>query len=749
MSHLTSLALATSYHQKVATKASYSEHDLLREYTPSSLYKITDDPVKAKYFDEFMKDPVKRNAEYNRMRENARRTLGDAQFYERLYSNVHDDLKKERKFDFRLNDAELQKYKENGFVVSERMAVESFAEAYYRIYTDDMPVFVSADSILHAWHMSFSEMLKDIEADYMFPMLRKLCSGMHNALPEMENPSLSVKDADFFLSVTLSLLDNRRYSTKFHQDQMVGQTLSTIRRMETKQVQMSGEERIVDFSQFKPRGHYTSSSFLKQYFQAMMWLSRIDFRLCTGTDASRKQLELCVMLVYLLRKSGEEKTLLDFNRLLVTLIGETDSLDAGSLLDIIGDDIDLANPSKDDLDKIERALMNQPVGVQVIDSHIQHEDEEKPWSFAFVGQKFTLDAFVFCNVTFDHVFWKNEKVQRRRPSGLDVAFSVLGNDIATEEIVRRIKSDDTANRRDGKPYAHQLAALRQAIDELPEAYWGKSVYALWLNALRALSRVSTERTGKLFHSVAWGKRVMNAQLGSWSELKHDTVLYAKQSYGCMTLCEYPEGIVEPVPEFFQRMAIMSETVKTLLAEAAIYNSPSQSNRRVWKCSPQQAHFSFLDRFSNIMYKLQEICTLQQDKKTLPDEMKEFLGNVMEERHGSGETRYLGWYPKLFYGGGETSGNFEPRIADVFTAPRDHLTSDTGGVLHVGVGKVLMGILAVNGIAYAGPVFSYYEFETAVDKRLDDKTWKEMVRLGEGPDMPALTEWATESFICTR
>ena len=56
----------------------------------------------------------------------------------------------------RLNDQELTKFKQNGFVVSERMGAGSFAEMFYRIYSRDLPVFVSTDALLHAWHRTAS-----------------------------------------------------------------------------------------------------------------------------------------------------------------------------------------------------------------------------------------------------------------------------------------------------------------------------------------------------------------------------------------------------------------------------------------------------------------------------------------------------------------------------------------------------------------------------------------------------------------
>ncbi len=44
----------------------------------------------------------------------------------------------------------------------------------------------------------------------------------------------------------------------------------------------------------------------------------------------------------------------------------------------------------------------------------------------------------------------------------------------------------------------------------------------------------------------WARRMLSTQLASWAELRHDTVLYAKQSYTNAALCAYPDAYVSPI-----------------------------------------------------------------------------------------------------------------------------------------------------------------------------------------------------------
>src|SRR5262245_59355784 len=57
-----------------------------------------------------------------------------------------------RTFDFRLKETELGVFTNLGFVVSERLGSDSFADVFYKVWHNDLPVFISTDAILQAWH---------------------------------------------------------------------------------------------------------------------------------------------------------------------------------------------------------------------------------------------------------------------------------------------------------------------------------------------------------------------------------------------------------------------------------------------------------------------------------------------------------------------------------------------------------------------------------------------------------------------
>src|SRR5690606_13651116 len=107
------------------------------------------------------------------------------------------------------------------------------------------------------------------------------------------------------------------------------------------------------------------------------------------------------------------------------------------------------------------------IGAQQIRSHYFEsspfgpDKASLPRSFTVLGQKFTMDSWATSKIVADDITWDGQKVQRRIPSALDVAFGVLGNDAAAPLITRRIMDKKGMKLRDGLPYQHNLSAVRE------------------------------------------------------------------------------------------------------------------------------------------------------------------------------------------------------------------------------------------------------------------------------------------------
>jgi hypothetical protein len=60
-------------------------------------------------------------------------------------------------------------------------------------------------------------------------------------------------------------------------------------------------------------------------------------------------------------------------------------------------------------------------------------------------------------------------------------------------------------------------------------------------------------------------KTLNTQLSSWTHLRHDTILYAKQSSTVVNGCTYPAGYIEPRVEFWRRLGETLNGAANLLA----------------------------------------------------------------------------------------------------------------------------------------------------------------------------------------
>jgi len=169
-----------------------------------------------------------------------------------------------RLYDFRLDTNEFAIFRTNGFVVSERLGSASFADAYYRIFTDDLPVFVSADSVLHAWHRTYIGMLEELEELQLATLLEQVLTKSAAQLPpvwaQYGNGPLrrSIADADYFLTVARSLWAGQQVASSlasFGVDSRVTTTLTSITNLAMERVSLFGLDspRWVDFSQFTVR----------------------------------------------------------------------------------------------------------------------------------------------------------------------------------------------------------------------------------------------------------------------------------------------------------------------------------------------------------------------------------------------------------------------------------------------------------------------------------------------------------------
>jgi hypothetical protein len=384
-------------------------------------------------------------------------------------------------------------------------------------------------------------------------------------------------------------------------------------------------------------------------------------------------------------------------------------------------------------EKIVDVLKSRGLGAQQIASHVMRNGLSSSTmplaaSFALLGQRYVIDSHVLSNVVHDRVVGHEHK--RMMPSPLDVAFGALGNDQAAQLLLPEL-------RRYG--YAPNLHMVGWLGDEHAASKGEKSLYDRWIAAIRALSpkeaMASREGLPQVARTEAWGRRLMGTQLASWAELRHNTVLYAKQSYAAGVSCDFPAGYVDPYPKFFDHIALLGEQGAGLVAKLDMGTNHTTGPAIV-------AYFTHLRDAART---LGAIARQERAGQPLTSDQLAFINRAVKTTYEpSGCTSTLtgvsGWYADLFYAPLK-SLDHEPTIADVHTQPFDELGASVGRVLHVGTGSPRLMVVTVEACdqpaAYVGLASSYYEHITGGFERLTDSEWAGKV--GQDPlDEPAWT-----------
>jgi hypothetical protein len=214
------------------------------------------------------------------------------------------------------------------------------------------------------------------------------------------------------------------------------------------------------------------------------------------------------------------------------------------------------------------------------------------------------------------------------PDPLDAMFA-LGNGNALPLIKSQL---------DEYHYASQAASLRYLVGAYDESYWDASLYNAWLNAIRLLNPSEDLSTTPFFmRTAAWQQEKLNTQLASWAQLRHDNLLYAKQSYTGMTTCSFPHSFIEPYPDFFRQIARFSKKARETFA------GPSLKN--FWNSTWINDYFSRLETLSETLALLAQ---KELDRVPFSSDETDFLKRMLFTQGGSGSPPYSGWFSDLYY-----------------------------------------------------------------------------------------------------
>jgi hypothetical protein len=421
----------------------------------------------------------------------------------------------------------------------------------------------------------------------------------------------------------------------------------------------------------------------------------------------------------------------EIHQLLNFIIGPTDDagpLEYAALMDkVYGPELvfsDLADETKWAEFQNQKELLPVPqINSLFVNSTVDLSPEI---GWRFMGQRFTLDGMIFQNLIFDKVLLNEEGQRREIPSGLDV-MAALGSAPAQNEIYI-LGADRFQN------YPEQMAKMKTVVQTQPEAQWLNRFYDGWLYSFLPVLQLKNSSYPQVMQTNAWAYKEMNTVLGSWAELKHDTILYTKMPEaaggGGPPMSAPAPSYVEPNPQAFYRMAYIAEALAAGLdTKFQAFTSGSASEH------------SAVPIYMQIrgMVDLAERFTLFGDIAA-----KELSGEPISMDENDAITRCLGLVECMSR---ETPSNFPN--SEMPKLPVIAAVSGAGDkVLEVGVGYVYRIYVVVpleNTFEVAqGGVFSYYEFVQPRDQRLTDEEWRAKFADDSTPPLPG---WA-DQFLFT-
>ncbi|MCP4313007.1 MAG: DUF3160 domain-containing protein [Bacteroidetes bacterium] len=666
-------------------------------------------------------------------------------------------------FNFTVDEQQL--LKRNFFMVSERLEHMDWASAFISLYSSDIPLFLSSDFILSTLHNSYDAILQTIEWQFLEPNLKELLHAIYSDVPAMKAGYESddrftevLNDVDLYISVALSLAEGEEFPPQIGSKGKFDEVMEAVASETLSYMTLFTESRLrkLDFSQFNPRGHYNKEIYtqdgvftLENYFRAMMWLGRIDFLMTAPpgnpwetewTDDELKRMQLGALLLNeLLHGSGKLENLTKHEEIISFMVGPDDNMTPGELKSL--SDEELSAPAdlfgKDVFDSFMSDLNSSDDYGQKIMSNFFYVDPDTsdpgqlPVSFKLLGQKFLVDSYVFSEVVFDRIVYQGKKIWRPLPDPLD-AMAALGN----EDALALLEDEMEAYK-----YAANMASQKYLIESYDDEFWEQSLYNTWLGALRAINPVSTSHGLPYFmQTTAWHHEKLNTQLTSWAQLRHDNILYGKQSYTGGTGCSYPYTYVEPYPDLYGQLALFAEN-------AGEFFNQVFSNIQV---EAKEGILSYYQGYGEIMRKLETIAQKELDHQAFSEVEITFLKTMINGYMVSGPS-ITGWYTNLFYDLQKGFG-IDFTVADVHTQPTELNGAVVGNVLHVGNGKINTGVfLAENTcnpgqyMAYAGPVASFHQEVQPNFKRLTDQEWEAYFWDDKRPERP---DWVS-SYLLNR
>lgn len=597
------------------------------------------------------------------------------------------------------NEHIMQNIINDGFFINYEKFEQPFSLYEMNQYTFGNS-FITTDSIVHLYHIIYLGMMEEMEQNSLkqkFIALSKNC--LDNAINDYkeakgDDKNLTLRNAALFLCALDLLEANYDGEVPSEVRDLADKELENIKAEGNAVSNITGEE--IDYSQFKARGNYTKNENLKKYFKVNMLYSQELVHLENPDESINLEALKQAILISrtMLKDETSFKLWQDIYKPISFLVENTEDT---TPIDIYKS---ISTATKENT--IEAVLADNVVNAVADEIKNKENPKIKPDSgkvFAFLPQRAVVD-----NTWLQNLVDTRPQSQRPVVSGVDL-MALLGNSLA-ERLT--LTNEDNLKWDEFKEKYEETKAMVDARTDKEEK---ANIYRTWLWVLKAFNNEYGEGYPDFMKSEKWQYKDLNTALASWAQLKHDTILYAKEfgaemgGYDPVEVKHY----VEPNVNLYRRVKYLVGLTMDADEKYSLLNE-TQRDR--------------LKDFDNMLEFLIKVSLEELKDETTSDEDNERLSVIGGEMEN------------IFMAFNDGGGDFEiaPRdrdtanVADIQMIGSNDVDKPAGSFLEVGSGRfsTMYVIYRLDGKYYlgSGPVMNYYEFYS--DKRLDNNEFKEML-----------------------
>ncbi len=625
-----------------------------------------------------------------------------------------------------LQEAQFEMLKKNKFLVTPGGGSEFFDVYEFNRYGQD-PNFVTVDSMMHTYHLYYAMLQKHTEKNYLSNLLKEMTQGLYEetlaqyeVLKGSEWDSAVKRNLAFFTIGSALLIDETVVIDDI--EECVNDELGKIFLGDGIEKSLITDD-FEDYTQYKPRGYYDGDPELEAYFRAMMWYGRINF------SQKSEELDRSALLLSLALNEAELENWEKIYKVTSFFAGASD--DNGYyeympiIKDIFGENVEVNDllTTTDGFEKFHKltAELDPPRinSIPMYDDNRETNKTDVAKGFRLMGQRFTLDEAIFTNLTYSKVEAKNIDDKRFLPDALDLP-AALGSDTALDIL-------DEAGETEYPGYMENMEKLREEIKESEDTLYNASLYGNWLYTLKPMLEKRGEGFPSFMLSDEWNRRSIEGFLGSFTELKHDSVLYAKQMMAEMGGGWEEDiddrGYVEPQPEVFSRLSSLTQATAKGLEQFDLISKEDKGNLKLLA--------EMADTLKVISIKELENESLTEDEhefiRSYGGSIEHFWKETVKE---DADSEYISSqeYPSAV-------------VVDIATDPNGYILEEaTGNVDTIYVIVPVEGKLKIA----KGAVFSYYQFLRPLSEgRLTDREWRVELGIELNDDM----EFAPNEELC--